>query len=198
MLWPAGKDIPADPFALEVLTRLPLAESFYSLWAYLADQSVLADLFERHRGHCYEDGLSFSDLVSVFTDALTRYHGSGRRAILNALEHNHLSVQQRAPYGKPSRLPLPLAEAFLSTLTARLRPLFPSGLFRTLLPSCLSEFTAVVLDGKKIKNAAKRLPATRGRPGKLFGGKILAAHLPANGLVVAMAADLMGRPTTSD
>jgi hypothetical protein len=84
---------------------------------------------------------------------------------------------------------LPLAEAFLSGLTARLQPLFPEALFRTDLPACLDGLAVVVLDGKKIKNAAKRLLATRGRPGKLFGGKILAAYLPASGLVVAMAAD---------
>jgi hypothetical protein len=82
-----------------------------------------------------------------------------------------------------------LAEAFLSTLTAHVRPLFPAGLYRTVLPACLARLTVVVLDGKKIKKAAKRLVATRGRPGKLFGGKILAAYLPAEGLVVALAAD---------
>jgi hypothetical protein len=189
MVLPAGKDIPEDRFALEVLAQLPLAESFYTLWAHLAPDPVLDDLFDAHRGRCYEDRLTFAELVAVLTDALTRYHGSGNRSILKALERNQLSVKHRAPYGKLSRLPLPLAEAFLSTLTARLCPLFPQGLFRTQLPACLDKLTVVVLDGKKIKNAAKRLLATRGRPGKLFGGKVLAAYLPANGLAVAMAAD---------
>src|SRR5439155_8703489 len=173
----------------EVLARLPLAESFYALWAHAADDGLLAALFDAHRGRCYEDSLTFAELVAVFTDALTRYHGSGRRAILKALEHHHLSVEQRAVYGKLSRLPLPLAEAFLSALTARLCPLLPDGHCRTELPACLGELTVVVLDGKKIKKAAKRLLATRGRPGKLFGGKILAAYVPADGLVAAMAAD---------
>jgi hypothetical protein len=36
----------ADSFALEALSRLPLAESFYGLWAYLATDSVLDALFE--------------------------------------------------------------------------------------------------------------------------------------------------------
>jgi hypothetical protein len=189
MVLPAGKEIPEDRFALEVLTELPLAEAFYTLWAYLAPDSVLAELFDAHRGRCYEDLLTFAGLVSVLTDALTRYHGSGRRAILKALERNQLGVEQRAAYGKLSRLPLPLAEAFLSGLSARLSPLFPVGLFRTESPACLGRLTVVVLDGKKIKNAAKRLLATRGRPGKLFGGKVLAAYLPQNGLVAAMAAD---------
>src|SRR5207244_3548382 len=71
----------------------------------------------------------------------------------------------------------------------RLRPLFPAGLYRTALPACLADLAVVVLDGKKIKKAAKRLLATRGRPGKLYGGKVLAAYLPAEGLVVALAAD---------
>jgi len=189
MVLPAGKDIPEDRFALEVLAELPVAEAFYTLWAHLAPDSVLDELFDAHRGRCYQDRLSFAELVTVLTDALTRYQGSGNRAILNALERNQLSVKHRALYGKLSRLPLGLSEAFLSALTARLCPLFPQGLFRTDLPACLDRFTVVVLDGKKIKNAAKRLLSCRGRPGKLFGGKILAAYLPANGLVVAMAAD---------
>jgi hypothetical protein len=189
MILPPPKDVPRDPFDARVLAELPLAEAFYTLWAHLATDPVLDDLFDTHRGHCYQDRLTFAELVSVLVDALTRYHGSGHRAIVNAVERNRLSVRHRAPYGKLARLPPPLAEAFLSGLTARLRPLFPPGLFRTDLPGCLADLTVVVLDGKKIKNAAKRLLATRGRPGKLFGGKILAAYLPADGLVVALAAD---------
>jgi hypothetical protein len=189
MLLPPPPKPPRDPFALEVLAQLPLAESFYTLWGYIATDRVLEDLFNAHRGKTYTDKLAFPELVAVLTDALTRYHGSGNRAIGKAIERNSLSTKGRALYGKLARLPLPLAEAFLAGLTARLRPLFPAGLFRTALPGCLNDFAVVVLDGKKIKNAAKRLLATRGRPGKLFGGKILAAYLPADGLVVAVAAD---------
>jgi hypothetical protein len=186
---PPPQTTPRDPFALQVLAELPLAEAFYTLWAYLAPDHVLQDLWHSHRGHGYEDKLSFAELVTVLTDALTRHHGSGRRAIAKALQRQQLSVAPSAPYGKLARLPLPLAEAFLAGLTARLRPLFPPGLCRTALPTCLDALTVVVLDGKKIKNAAKRLLATRGRPGKLFGGKVLAAYLPKDGLVVALAAD---------
>ena len=32
-----------DPFGLEVLARLPLAESFYTVWGYLASDATLAD-----------------------------------------------------------------------------------------------------------------------------------------------------------
>ncbi len=180
---------PRQPFALEALARLPLAEAFYTLWAHLATDDTLDELFAQHRGRCYQDQLRFPELVAVLADALTRYHGSGRRAITDALKRQQLSTQARAVYGKLARLPLPLAEAFLAALTARLRPLFPAGLYRTTLPDSLAGLAVVVLDGKKIKKAAKRLLATRSQPGKLYGGKLLAAYLPAEGLVVALAAD---------
>ena len=189
MVLPPPSTAPRPPFALEALTRLPLAEAFYTLWAYLATDDTLDPLFAQHRGRCYQDQLRFPELVAVLADAVTRYHGSGRRAITDALQRQQLSTQARAVYGKLARLPLPLAEAFLAALTARLRPLFPAGLYRTTLPESLAGLTVVVLDGKKIKKAAKRLLATRSRPGKLYGGKLLAAYLPAEGLVVALAAD---------
>jgi hypothetical protein len=189
MLLPTAKSGPKFAFAREVLQRLPLAESFYALWAYLAPDEVLAALFEQHRGRCYQDKLAFAELVEVLADALTRYHGSGRQAITHALHRQHLPTQARAVYGKLARLPLPLAEAFLAGLTARLRPLFPAGLYRSELPESLAGLAVVVLDGKKIKRAAKRLLAVRGRPGKVFGGKLLVAYLPADGLAVALAAD---------
>src|SRR5256885_5439843 len=100
MILPAPKKVPQDPFDLRVLAELPLAESFYTLWAYLATDAVLKDLFETHRGRCYEDQLSFPELVSVLVDAITPYKGSGNRAIVNALERNQLSVEHRAPYGE--------------------------------------------------------------------------------------------------
>ena len=189
MILPPPPPSSRQPFALETLARLPLAEAFYTLWAHLATPEVLDELFAQHRGRCYHDLLSFAELVEVLSDALTRYHGSGRRAIADSLKRQQLPTQARAVYGKLARLPLPLSEAFLATLTARLRPLFPACLYRTALPASLAGLTVVVLDGKKIKKAAKRLLATRGQPGKLYGGKILAAYLPVEGLVVALAAD---------
>jgi hypothetical protein len=178
-----------DPFAWELLKRLPLAESFYTVWAHLATDAALQDLFDRHRGRCYQDQLTFAELVEVLGDAITRYHGSGYPALTAAARRGRLSTAVRAVYGKLARLPLPLAEAFLTGLTARLRPLFPAGLYRSDLPASLAGLTVVVLDGKKIKRAAKRLLAVRGRPGKVFGGKLLVAYLPADGLAVAVAAD---------
>jgi Transposase DDE domain len=191
MILPPPKKPPKSRFeyALETLSRLPLAESFYDVWAYLADAAALSDIWAKYRGRCYEDQLTFAQLVGVFADALTRHHGSGAEAIAAALTLHQLPTKPRAVYAKLGRLPLPLAEAFLSVLTARLRQLFPPQLLRNDLPPCLAKLTIVVLDGKKIKKVAKRLLAVRGRPGKVYGGHLVAAYLPADGLVVAMAAD---------
>jgi len=184
-----GMESAASPFAAEVLRRLPLAEAFYTVWGHIAADAVLADLFDRHRGRCYEDQLTFAELVRVLADALTRYRGRGRGAILDAIARNQISCQVRAVYGKLARLPLPLAEAFLTTLTQRLRPLFPATGRPAALPASLDALSVVVIDGKKIKRVAKRLLPTRNQPGKLYGGKLLVAYLPAEGVAVALAAD---------
>ena len=187
----AGMESSATPFAAEVLRRLPLAEAFYTVWGHVAADGVLDDLFDRHRGRCYQDQLTFAELVRVLADALTRYQGRGRGAILDAVARNQISCQVRAVYGKLARLPLPLAEAFLTTLTQRLRPLFPAAR-PAALPASLDGLAVVVIDGKKIKRVAKRLLLTRNQPGKLYGGKLLVAYLPAEGVAVALAADVDG------
>src|SRR5437773_623058 len=134
MILPPKPKPPQPSFALDVLARLPLADAFYSLWHYLTTDDILQPLYERHRGDCYEQQLTFTELVGVVADALTRYHGSGRKAIQNALQQQQLSTQQRAVYGKLSRVPLLLAEALLPELTARLRLLLPMTAVHTALP----------------------------------------------------------------
>src|SRR5260370_9796692 len=120
---------PRQPFALEALARLPLAEAFYTLWAHLATDDTLDELFAQHRGRCYQDQLRFPELVAVLADALTRYHGSGRRAITDALKRQQLSTQARAVYGNLARLPRPFAAPFLPASPARFLPFFPAGLY---------------------------------------------------------------------
>jgi hypothetical protein len=189
---PPGMEPAEKAFAAEVLHRLPLAEAFYTVWGYLAAAPVLDDLFDRHRGRCYEDQLTFAELVRVLADAVTRYRGRGRGAILDAVQRNQISCQARAVYGKLARLPLRLAEAFLTTLTQRLRLLLPTAARPAALPASLGGLSVVVVDGKKIKRVAKRLLPTRDQPGKLYGGKLLVAYLPAEGVAVGLAADVDG------
>jgi len=182
----------ASPFVAEVLWRLALAEAFFTARGYLAADAVLPDLFDRQRGRLCQDQLTFAELVRVLADALTRYQGRGRGAILDAVARNRISCQVRAVYGKLARLPLPLAEVFLTTLTQRLRPLFPATARPAALPASLDGLSVVVVDGKKIKRVAKRLLPTRNQPGKLYGGKRLVAYLPAEGATVGLAADVDG------
>src|SRR5437870_3900788 len=61
MILPPPKKPPQDPFDLRVLAELPLAESFYTLWGYLATDKVLKDLFDAYRGKCYQDQLTFAE-----------------------------------------------------------------------------------------------------------------------------------------
>ena len=188
ILRPRPEVAPA-PFAQETLHRLPLADAVLSVWRYLTPPDFLAAIFDRYRGRSFEDTLSFATLVQVLADALTRCHGSGRRAFQQAHQAGQLPTAQRAVYGKLARVPLPLALGLFHALTARLQELLPAGLSHTPLPPSLGGLEVVIVDGKKIKRVAKRLLAVRGRPGKVYGGKLLVGYLPRLGLAVAVAAD---------
>src|SRR4051812_37445837 len=60
------------------------------------------------------------------------------------------------------------------------------------LPACFDAFAVVIGDGKKIKDAAKRLAPTRGYAGKLSGAKALVALDARSGLAPAMNDPLDG------
>jgi hypothetical protein len=44
-----------------------------------------------------------------------------------------------------------------------------------LLPGCFEDLEVVAVDGKKVKNAARRMAPTRGFSGSLLGAKALVA-----------------------
>lgn len=50
MLLRTRPDAPKPPFAADVLARLPLAEAVLSVWAYLAQDDFLAQVYHDHRG----------------------------------------------------------------------------------------------------------------------------------------------------
>jgi hypothetical protein len=77
----------------------------------------------------------------------------------------------------------------MEEVTVLIRDLLPKEARMVPLPKSLDAMRIVILDGKQIKNVAKRLKPVRGKPGKVIGGKILAFYLPSEGLVVSMAAD---------
>jgi hypothetical protein len=189
MLDSPGQDVSAEPFAREVLGRLPLAESTLLLWAYVLQPHFLDGVFQRHRGRSFEDLIGFPQFVELIADALIRHRGSGRQSFCRAQERDALPTSIRAVYGKLARVPLVLSLGFFEEVTAALQVLLPPETTTAVLPASLDAMTTVILDGKKIKRAAKRLKPLRSIPGRVFGGKLLVAYLPQSGLAVAMAAD---------
>lgn len=178
-------------FARDVLNRLPLAEGALSLWRWVCADEPLADLFERHRGACYQDKIAFPTLVALMRDALLEHDGSGRKSFQRGRECGALAASVEAAYGKLGRLPLALSEAFLAGGAERLRELLPPAAARP-IPESLQALRVFVLDGKAIKRVPKRLRPLRGRPGGVLGGKALVALELSSGLAVGLAADADG------
>jgi hypothetical protein len=180
---------PLDAYARETLQRLPLADATLSLWAYVLQPTFLAQVFAQYRGRSFEDTLTFARFVDLLGDALLEHEGSGRQSFTRAQEQGTLATSSEAVYGKLRRVPLSLSEGFFTEGTARLRELLPPQHLATALPASVAELTVIVGDGKTLKRVAKRLLPARGAAGKVYGGKLLVAFLPSQGVAVAMAAD---------
>jgi hypothetical protein len=176
-----------------VLPTVPLANATLTVWAYLLHPEFLKDFYDRHRGRCYEDLLTFPTIVALTRDALVLHKGRALPALQSADEQDAMPTCQEAYYAKLRRIPPGLSEAFLEEATERLVPLLlPASPGDDVLPASVHELEVICIDGKQIKRVAKRLKPARGRPGTLIGGKVLAAYLPRTGLVVAMAAERDG------
>jgi hypothetical protein len=178
-------------FSKEVLQRLPLAEAVLWLWSFVCEKSALDDIFDRHRGRCYEKELTFSVLVNVTADALLEHSGSGRQSFQRGRENGELNVSIVSTYGKLKRVPQAVSEAFLAEGTDRLLTVVSAKAVQKLPPS-LQAFSLTLLDGKAVKRLPKLLKPLRKLKGGVLGGKGLAALDVASGLVIAMATSLDG------
>jgi Transposase DDE domain len=183
------EETPLDAYARETLQRLPLADATLSLWAYVLQPSFLAQVFAQYRGRSFEDTLTFARFVDLIGDALLEHEGSGRQSFTRAREHGTLPTSSEAVYGKLRRVPLSLSLGFFTEGSVRLRALLPPLHVATALPVRVADLTVVVGDGKTLKRVAKRLLPARGAAGKGYGGKLLVAFLPSQGVAVALAAD---------
>jgi hypothetical protein len=177
-----------DGFAREVLARMPLAEAVLQVWAWIADEEHLAEVFQRCRCRSYEQVLSFPLIVQLMADALLQHEGSGRRSFEHAIENGELPASIQAAYGKLRRLPVELSMGFLTECTKRAEALLPA-VVPSSIPSSLEGFSVMVLDGKTIKGVAKRLKGLRHVAGGVVGGKALVGLSLDTGLVIAMHAD---------
>ena len=170
----------------EILLRLPLAEAVLLLFAYVLDEAFLEDCFQRYRGRHYSRLLGFAQLVYLVRDALIEHGGSARQSFQRAQQNGTLPVAIASAYAKLGRLPIPVSMALLRQATQRLHDLLASR--PAALPPSLQKRPVIVLDGKTIKHATRRLKPLRGRAGAVTGGKLLAALSLRDGLALAMQA----------
>jgi Transposase DDE domain len=175
-----------DDFGREALRRLPLAEAALRVWAWITNESFLDAVFQRHRGRSFEKLLTFPVMVYLIANALLHCRGSGRRSFEKGRADGTLPTSIVAAFGKLRRLPISLSMGFLADCTVRLMELFPQDITAVSLPASLAGMEPIVLDGKAIKNVAKRLKPLRGVGGGIVGGRALVALRLRMGVVVAM------------
>src|SRR5882724_3360818 len=104
---------PREQFVQRVIAGLPLAEAVLTLQGYVLQPAFLAGLFAEHRGHSYEDVLTFPVFVQLIADVLQQDGGSARPGLLRARKAGTLPTGPGAFYGKLRRLPLPLSVGFV-------------------------------------------------------------------------------------
>lgn len=182
-----------DAFQRELLRRSPLASCVLEVSDYLFDRSLLDSIWERYRGRCYDDVLKFEEFLELMRDALVRHGGSGHQLFVELERQDEAPVDESNFYRKLSHLPVELSRGLLRECTCRLLGLLPPDTSCAVeLPACFGGFRLVAGDGKKIKNAAKRLKPTRGYSGKLIGAKALVAMDLRSGMALAMSDSLDG------
>jgi hypothetical protein len=179
-----------DAFTRELMRRSPLAASVLEASDYMFDDRVLAAIWEQGRGRCYEDTLTFDAMLRLMRDALIRHGGSAHQLFVE-LESDHKNpVDESNFYRKLSRTPAAVSRGLLRGCTQRLAMLMPEASHG--LPRCFDGFELIVADGKKIKNATKRLKPARGYQGALLGAAALVALNLRNGMAIAFSDSLDG------
>ena len=182
-----------NAFEQELMRRSPLAGCVLEISDYIFDGRLLSSLWERHRGRCYEDVLRFEDFLRLMRDALVHHGGSAHQLFVELERDGAQPVDESNFYRKLARTPVELSRALLRECTARLAELVPAAAATGAgLPGCFDGFEVIVGDGKKVRNAAKRLKPTRGYSGKLIGAKALVAMDVRSGMAVAMSDSLDG------
>jgi len=65
----------------QMLARMPLAEAVLLLWRGGTCEERLGDLWNRHRGRCYQRIISFSLMVHLIADAFGAATRAGTAAV---------------------------------------------------------------------------------------------------------------------
>jgi hypothetical protein len=176
---------------IEVANRLPLADSTLRLLHFVTEDGFLAEVFQRHRGRCFERDLKFPLFVHLMADAILGHRGSAHKSFRAAQEEKVLPTSVQAMYDRLATLPCEVSLGFFAEAAHRLDTvsLWPVC---NALPRCVSGFKVRALDGKKLKYVVKRLKPLRGLKGNVLGGKLLAVQDVATGRAVVVEADLDG------
>lgn len=180
-----------DEFSQEAIRRSPVAEGVLMALAVLFSEERIAALYEKHRGASYEGLLTFHTVVELMSSAVVEHKAVGSAAFRGAGKTGKLSVSDQAAYGKIRRVKQSLSNALVCDSVEPLMEMFPE-VVETRVPACFNEYNVFCIDGKKLKDVAKRLRETRGVPGRLLGGKALVALSVHEQLVVAMSSSLDG------
>jgi hypothetical protein len=180
-----------DAFQRELMRRSPLAGAVLEIYDFVFDDQLLNSIYDSHRGHCYEDKLVFTDFLRLMRDALLRHGGSAHKLFVQLETDDAEPIDESNFYRKLARTPVEVSRALLRECSGRLATLMPVSV--ATLPACFDGFEAIIGDGKRIKNAAKRLKPTRGYSGKLLGAKALVAVNLRSGMAVAMNDSLDGQ-----
>ena len=181
-----------DGFEIEMMRRLPLAQAVLRLFGYTFSDDFLNSIYEGGRGRGYEREVTFPRMFQLVHDALLIHHGSARQCFDQAAREGRLGISRQNAYAKLGRLGLEISIALVLEGSQRLLPVLSSD-GDGVLPPSLRAMTVLALDGKKIKNAAKRLKPLRGKAGAMLGGKVLVAMSIQSGLAMAMNADPDGQ-----
>ncbi len=179
-----------DAFETELMRRSPLAGCVLELGDHVFDAAFLRQVYDAHRGRCYEDTLSFGGFLTLMRDALVRHGGSAHALFVELEADGAEPVDESNFYRKLARMPAAVSRALLRDGTSRLAALMPGP--TAALPACLDAFDVVIGDGEKIKDAARRLAPTRGFTGALIGARALVGIDARTGLAVAMSDSLDG------
>lgn len=177
-----------DTDVVGVLGKVPLAEATWLLWNEVLPDPTLNALYDSHRGPCYQRAFTFANLVHLVNDSLCQHGGRAKQTLDRHGQTGECPASEQAFYGKLRRMPIALSEAFLAEGSNRLRPWLSQRPYAEAPPS-LRPFRILIMDGKALKHAAKRLKPVRDRAGRGLGGKALVAMELATGLIVGMTAD---------
>lgn len=179
-----------NDFTSELMRRSPLAGCVLELSDHLFDESFLQNVYDANRGRCYQDVLSFEDLLAMMRDALIRHGGSAHALFVELEAEDANPADESSFYRKLAKMPVAVGRSLLSEGAAKLGALMPGPSVQ--LPACFDAFDVVIADGKKIKDAARRLAPTRGFTGALIGARALVAIDARSGLALAMSDSLDG------